>query len=144
MAIIAAHQSLINSWMVSLLEAFGSCMYTIVTKAVCQTNIDHRVQRTRIKRELDGRCENATSAVKPHSHLTMQWQDPATFHKVAAALNFPPTYVSALYHASGHAESSTFIKSGEENEYIGTSFFLIKNPLLTKLVIRFSCTEHRL
>lgn len=87
-----------------------------------QANIHHRIQRTRIKRELDGRCENATSAVKPHSHLTMQWQDPATFHKVAAALSFPPTYVSALYHASGHAESSSFINRGEENECVGKSF----------------------
>jgi hypothetical protein len=52
----------------------------------------------------------------------MQWQDEATFHKVATALNFPPTYVSALYHASGHAESSTFIKRGEEKECIGTSY----------------------
>jgi hypothetical protein len=111
--------------MVSLPEAFGYCMYTIVTEAVGQADIHHRIQRTRIKRELDGRCENATSAVKPHSHLTMQWQDSATFHKVAAALNFPPTYVSALYHASGHAESSKFIKRGEENECIGTSFFPI-------------------
>ncbi|KAH8780799.1 hypothetical protein BGZ57DRAFT_888392 [Hyaloscypha finlandica] len=82
------------------------------------------IQRTRIKRELDGRCKNATSAVEPQSHLTMQWKDPATFHRVAAALNFLPTYVSALYHASGHAESSTFIKPGQENECIG---FLAQN-----------------
>jgi hypothetical protein len=80
----------------------------------------NRVQRTRIKRELDGRCENAISAMKPHSHLTMQWQDSETFHEVSAALNFPPTYVSALYHASGHAETSTFIKRGQVNECIGT------------------------
>lgn len=87
---------------------------------VDESDIAHRIQRTRIKRELDGRCENATSAVKPHSHLTMQWQDPATFHGVSAALRFPPTYVSALYHASGHAESSNFIRREDGNEYIGT------------------------
>lgn len=52
----------------------------------------------------------------------MQWKDLATFHKVSTALNFPPTYVSALYHASGHAESSIFIRRGEEKEYIGTSY----------------------
>jgi len=58
--------------------------------------------------------------VKPHSHLTMQWHDLDTFHRVAAALRFPPTYVSALYHASGHAESSTFVGRDDGKEYIGT------------------------
>lgn len=123
MVLISSHQSLVKSRVVSLSEALGYCMYKIVTNPVVQADIQHSVQRTRIKRELDGRCASATSAVKAHSHLTMQWQDPATFQNVAAALSFPPTYVSALYHASGHAEALTFIKRGEENERIGTSLF---------------------
>lgn len=95
------------------------CVYNCVSAAV-QADIYDSIQRTRIKRELDGRCENATATVKPHSHLTMQWQDPETFHKVSAALNFPPTYVSALYHASGHAETSIFVERRQANECIGT------------------------
>jgi hypothetical protein len=112
--------------------------------AVSQADTYHRIQRTRIKRELDGRCKNATSAVEPQSHLTMQWKDPATFHRVAAALNFLPTYVSALYHASGHAESSTFIKPGQENECIGKSFLPIVDGLLINLAPRFPRTKYRL
>jgi hypothetical protein len=81
----------------------------------------YRIQRTRIKRELDGRCENVTSAVKPHSHLTLQWKDQATFERAATVLNFPPTYVSAMYHASGHAELSRIIKTAQTHECIGKS-----------------------
>lgn len=54
----------------------------------------------------------------------MQWQDVATFSKVSAVLNLPPTYVSALYHASGHAETSIFMKEGQKNECVG---FLAQN-----------------
>jgi len=71
--------------------------------------------------------------VKPHSHLTMQWRDPTTFHKVSAALRFPPSYVSALYHASGHAETSTFIRRGEDKKYIGTKVPIFQDVSLTKL-----------
>jgi hypothetical protein len=66
----------------------------------------YRIQRKRIKREVDGRCENMASAVKPQSPLTLQWENAATFRRVSEALNLPQTYVSALYHASGHVELS--------------------------------------
>jgi hypothetical protein len=71
------------------------------------------------ERESSGKLMVDVSAAKPQSPLTLQWENATTFQRVSEALNLPPTYVSALYHASGHVELSRIPRTGQAHECIG-------------------------
>lgn len=93
-----------------------------------------RIQRTRLKREVEQPREAVTPPIpsqsmtgtpfdfkplRPESRLKLPFQTATIFKKVASALNLPPTFVSALDHASGLAEVSRVVGKSGTNECIG-------------------------